>query len=169
MSYWSTTVNDRHSGGTWVIVVSFACAYLLAVYPLPGWAVWARPEWVTLVLIYWVVALPQRVGILTAFGVGLILDILEGALLGQNALSLAVVAFLALVLYQRLRAFNFWQQVAVVFLLLGVNQLLCQWIQNITSVGATNLLFLLPALVGAALWPGVLSLLRHFRRSYHVR
>ncbi len=103
-----------------------------------------------------------------AFSVGLLLDILEGALLGQNALSLSVVAFLALVMYQRLRVFNLWQQAAVVFVLLGLNQLICQWIQNITSAGALNLLFLLPALAGAALWPGVLSLLRHFRRTYHV-
>jgi rod shape-determining protein MreD len=161
-------INDSEVGGTWVILASFVCAYLLAIYPIPGWAMWARPEWVAMVLIYWVVALPQRVGVMVAFCAGLMLDIIEGALLGQNAFSLSVVAFLALIMYQRLRVYNLWQQAVVVFVFLGLNQLLCQWIQNITSAGAVNLLFLLPAIVGAALWPGVLSLLRHLRRAYHV-
>jgi rod shape-determining protein MreD len=168
MCCWSIIVNDMRANGSWVILTSFCCAYLLAVYPLPGWALWARPEWVALVLIYWVVALPQRVGIVVAFVAGLVLDIIEGSVLGQNAFSLSLVAFLALVMYQRLRVFNLWQQAAVIFLLLGFNQLLCQWIQSLTSVGAVSMVFMLPALVGAALWPVVMYLLRHLRRTYHV-
>jgi rod shape-determining protein MreD len=123
---------------------------------------------VALVLVYWVVALPQRVGILSAFAVGLVVDIVEGAVLGQNALALSVVAFLALVLYQRVRLFNLWQQAGVVFMLLGINQLLVQWVQNVTSQGAQSLFFLMPALVGSLLWPGVFILLRHLRREFRV-
>ncbi len=161
-------MNEARASGAWVIFATFICAYLLAVLPFPLWAEWARPEWVALVLIYWVVALPQRVGIVVAFSAGLMLDLIEGAVLGQNAFSLSVVACLALVMYQRLRVFNLWQQAGVVFMLLGIHQMLCQWIQNLTSAGAQSLLFLLPALVGAALWPGVLLFLRHLRRSLHV-
>ena len=144
MCCWCITVIDDRSQGTWVILTTFFLALVLAVFPLPAWAQWARPEWVALVLIYWVIALPQRVGILVAFAVGLLLDAIEGAYLGQNALSLSVVAFLALVMYQRLRVFNIWQQAGVVFLLLGLYQLLCQWIQNLTGSGASSLMFLLP-------------------------
>lgn len=161
-------MNSRGPSGLWVIAATFLVAFLLAVAPLPGWLGWARPEWVALVLIYWVVALPQRVGVLTALVVGVMLDILEGAVLGQNALALSVVAFLALILYQRVRVFNLWQQGAVVFMLLGINQLLVQWIQNATSEGAQSLIFLTPALMGALLWPGVFMVLRHLRRLYRV-
>ena len=161
-------MNQQAAQGTSVIVISFLVAMLLAVFPLPLWAAVARPEWVALVLIYWVVALPQRVGVLVAAAVGLVLDILEGAVLGQNGLSLAVVAFLSLILYQRVRVFNLWQQAGVVFILLVLNQVLAQWIQTITGSGARNLWFLFPALVGALLWPGVMGILRYLRRQYRV-
>ena len=157
------------SRGQWVIALSFSVAYLLAIYPLPRWAEWARPEWVALVLIYWVIALPQRVGIGTAFAAGLLLDVFEGAVLGQNALSLSVLAWFSLLVHQRLRVFNLWQQALSVFLMLGVHQILCQWIQNMAGAGAPDLWFLVSAVSGAALWPGVLLVLRHQRRTYHVQ
>ncbi len=159
---------QQASQGTWVIVLSFAVAFLLAVFPLPVDLRWARPEWVTLVLIYWAIALPQRVGILVAFIVGLLLDVLEGSVLGQNALSLSVVTYLALVLYQRLRVFNMLQQASVIFVMVGINQLVSQWVQNLTGVGAVSLLFLLPAFLSALLWPAVLTALRSLRRHFQV-
>ena len=154
--------------GTWVIVATLAVAFLLAVYPMPITLRWARPEWVTLVLIYWVIALPQRVGIVASFCVGLLLDVLEGSVLGQNALSLSVVAYLSLVLYQRLRVFNMVQQASVIFVMVGINQLVPQWVQNLTGVGAVSLLFLLPAFLSALLWPAVLTILRSLRRRFQV-
>ena len=127
-----------------------------------------RPEIVTLVLIYWVIALPHRVGILASFIVGLLLDVTEGTTLGQNALSLSVVAYLSLLLYQRLRQFNMVQQIAVVFVMVGINQLVSQWVQNLTGVGAVSLRFLVPALLSALLWPAIMSLLRFLRREFRV-
>ena len=156
------------SHGTWVIAASFIAAFLLAIYPLPQSLLWARPEWVTLVLIYWVIALPQRIGVFVSFMIGLLLDLLEGSVLGLNALSLAVVAYLSLVLYQRLRLFNMWQQAAVVFVMVGINELVGQWVQNLTGIGSRSLFFLLPALISALLWPAVMTLLRHLRRQYGV-
>lgn len=160
---------QQSSQGMWVIACSFAVAFLLAVAPLPHSMLWARPEWVTLVLIYWVIALPQRIGILVSFTVGLLLDSLEGAMLGQNALSLSVVAYLSLVLYQRLRVFNMWQQAAVVFVMVGINQMVGQWLQNLSGINAGNPLFLMPIAISALLWPGVMALLRQLRRHFQVR
>ncbi len=159
---------QQASHSTWVIAASFIVAFLLAIYPLPHSLLWARPEWVTLVLIYWVIALPQRIGIFVSFVLGLALDLLEGSVLGQNALSLAVVAYLSLVLYQRLRLFNMWQQAGVVFVMVGINELVGQWVQNLTGIGSRSFFFLLPALISALLWPAVMTLLRHLRRQYGV-
>ena len=89
-------------------------------------------------------------------------------MLGLNALSLAVVAYLSLVLYQRLRLFNMWQQAAVVFVMVGINELVGQWVHNLTGIGSRSLFFLLPALISALLWPAVMTLLRHLRRQYGV-
>lgn len=152
----------------WAILCSLVLALVLAVIPLPQWLLWGRPEWVALVLIYWVIALPHRVGLLTALLLGLVLDVLEGAVMGQNALSLAVVATLSLTLYQRLRVFSLGQQAALVFVLVGINQMIGQWVQNLQGAGAGTLLFMLPAISSALLWPFVLHSLRGVRRYYRV-
>jgi rod shape-determining protein MreD len=143
-------------------------AYVLAVLPLPQWLLWGRPEWLALTLIYWTIALPHRVGIMTGLLLGVGLDVLEGAVFGQNAFALVVVALLSLTLYQRLRVYGLWQQAGVVFVLIGINQLICQWVQNLQGVGARSLLFLLPAFSSALLWPVVLLTLRGLRRHYRV-
>ena len=159
---------DQGPHAYWLIVASFFCALVLAVLPMPAWLTWGRPEWVALVLVYWVIALPHRVGLVTALGLGLLLDIAEGAVLGQNAFALVVLALLSLLLYQRLRVFSVIQQSAVVFVLVGINQMICQWVQNLEGAGAITLLFLLPAFSSALIWPFVLHLLRGLRRSFRV-
>lgn len=159
---------DQEPGGYGVILLSFVAAYTLAVLPLPQWLLWGRPEWVALTLIYWAIALPHRVGMVTGLLLGVGLDVLEGAVLGQNAFALVVVALLSLTLYQRLRVYSLWQQASVVFVLIGINQLICQWVQNLEGAGAGSLLFLLPAFSSALLWPVVLHTLRGLRRYYRV-
>lgn len=159
---------DEGPHAYWVIFATFFFAFVLAVVPLPQWSLWSRPEWVALALIYWVIALPHRVGMLTALLLGLGLDVLEGAVLGQNAFALLVLAVLSLTLYQRLRVFSLPQQAGVVFVLVGINQLVCRWVQNLEGTGDGSLLFLLPALSSALMWPVVLHLLRGLRRHYRV-
>ena len=159
---------ERGASGYWIILLTFLGAYVLAVMPLPQWLLWARPEWVALALIYWTIALPHRVGMVTGLILGVGLDVLEGAVLGQNAFALVVVALLSLTLYQRLRVYSLPQQAGVVFILIGINQLVCQWVQNLEGAGARTLFFLLPALSSAMLWPVVLHGLRGLRRHYRV-
>lgn len=159
---------EREGHGYGVILLTFIAAYVLAVLPLPVWLQSGRPEWVALTLIYWSIALPQRVGIVTALVLGIGLDVLEGSVLGQNGLALIVVSVLTLILYQRLRVYSLWQQAGVVFILVGINQLICQWVQNFEGVGNLPRFFLLPALTSALLWPVVLHVLRGMRRYYRV-
>lgn len=159
---------EAEGRGYGVILLTFFAAYVLAVLPLPEWLKWGRPEWVALALVYWTIALPHRVGITTGLLLGIGLDVLDGAVLGQNALALVVVAVLSLILYQRLRVYSIWQQAGVVFVIVGINQLICQWLQNLQGVGAQSLQFLLPAVSSALVWPVVLLILRGLRRRYRV-
>ncbi|NQX87910.1 MAG: rod shape-determining protein MreD [Halioglobus sp.] len=160
---------QRQGSGYLVILVTFLVAAVLTVIPLPTWLQWARPEWTTLTLIYWCMALPHRIGIATGLLAGLGVDILEGAVLGQNALALVVVALLSLLLYQRLRVYSLAQQAGVVFILVGIHQLICQWVQNIEGVSVVPPQFLLPAVTSALLWPVVLLVLRRLRRNFEIR
>jgi rod shape-determining protein MreD len=121
-----------------------------------------------MVLIYWTIALPHRGGLLTGLCVGVALDAIEGAVFGQNAFSLMVMALLSLVLYQRLRVFNVLQQAGTIFLLIGINQLIGQWVQNLQGRSTESVLFLLPAFSSMLMWPVVLHILRSVRRKYRL-
>ena len=153
----------------WVIFLSLFIAYLLAIVPFPEWAMNYRPEWVPIVLIYWIIALPYRVGIGSAFVAGLVLDVLEGSTLGVNALALVVVAYVALSLHQRMRMFSALQQSGLVLALVGLNLMLCNWLQILTGQSVpSNLMFLMAALTSAVIWPSLFQLLRQIRRSFDV-
>ena len=160
---------QQQSRASWVIVLSFFVAYLLAIVPFPDWAMNYRPEWVPMVLIYWVMALPYRIGIGVAWCVGLLLDILEGSALGLNAMALVIVAYVTLSLHLRMRMFSSLQQSGLVLALIGLNLVLCHWLQIITGqTFASNLLFLSSALTSAFLWPWLFQLLRQVSRSFSV-
>jgi len=165
-------VADQSARGWWVILVSFFVAMILAVIAVPGLLPWEfgflRPDWVLLVLIYWVIALPQRVGILTGWLLGLMMDVLLGTLLGQHAMVFMVVVYVAANLYQRLRMFAVWQQSLVVFALVGLAQLMSYWIESLVGEIDWSLWLLLPAVMSALVWPWMFLLLRFMRRFFGV-
>ncbi|OPX54958.1 rod shape-determining protein MreD [Oceanospirillum multiglobuliferum] len=152
-----------------IISLSFLFALLLSAMPLPDRLLWFQPEWVSMVLIYWCIALPNRVGVFSGFFVGLCVDLLEGALLGQNALISAVLAALSLQLYQRLRNYGAWQQAMMVGVLIGISLMIAQWIQNLTGVAADTIAFMLPALTSTILWPWLFIAMRTIRRRFQIR
>ncbi len=97
------------------------------------------------------------------------MDVLEGSLLGLNALALALLAYLSLSLYQRMRMFTAVQQSITVLILVGIHQLLSFWVLTANSQNtATNLIFMLSALSSAIIWPFVFIGLRYVRRTFQV-
>lgn len=160
----------KKTHATWVIVLSILIAYLLAVVPLPVWAMNYRPEWIPMVMIYWVMALPYRIGIGWAFFIGLFLDVLEGSILGLNAMALVIIAYITLSLHLRLRMFSTVQQAGLVLALVGLNLMICNWLQIVTGqTVASNMMFLMAALTSAVIWPSIFQLMRQTRRSFDVR
>lgn len=162
-------MTEERAGGGLIVFGTFLIALVLSQIPMPDMLTWARPAWVLLVLIYWVMALPHRIGLVSAFTLGLVLDLVRGAVLGLDALSLTLIAFLVLLLYKRMRMFPLWQQSGLILVLVGINQLLFHWMQGITGTTSGSLLFLLPAAVSAFVWPWLFLLLRSVRRLFHIR
>ncbi len=161
------SIGQHHGGG--VIALSFIIALALHMLALPDWAEPLRPDWLVLVLVYWCIALPERVGVVIGWLAGLLLDVASGALLGQNALTLAIVAYLALRLHQRIRVFPLWQQSVSVMLLVTLHLMLALWIKGIIGQSIETWAYWLPALSSLLAWPLVYLTLRHLRREYRVR
>lgn len=153
----------------WVIAATFLVALMLTAVPLPAWATAWRPAWVAMVLIYWCLALPDVVGLLTAFGIGLLLDAMLSAPLGQNALALTTIAYVCTAAHQRLRLFPLGQQAFFIGVLILLYLVIIVGVRFTLSLQRPDLLrFWFPALTSAALWPWLFVLLRDLRRRAHL-
>lgn len=99
-------------------------ALLISILPIPNWAMGLRPEFIPLFLIFWSTALPDRVGLGTAWIVGFILDLFrDGAIGGQYAFACVLVVFIAIKIHQRFRIYPIWQQSVIVGFMIGLFQL----------------------------------------------
>jgi rod shape-determining protein MreD len=158
--------------GGWVILLSIAIAMMLAVAhlpeDLPQWLGHLRPAWVLLVVFYWVMALPDRLGMITAWLVGLLLDVLQGDPLGVNGFCLAALTYVTWSLYERLRMYTIPQQGVVVFLLVLGTELLRSLVGLSVRDEQLDWWLVLPAVMSMVLWPFVSLLLQRLQRQFAV-
>ena len=157
---------SAQSQNGWIIWLTFFIALLLGIVPFPHFES-LRPLFMALLLAFWALELPQRVGMVTAWCLGIAQDVLDGTFLGHNALILTLITFLVLSLQQRVRMFPMWQQSLVVLVIFGLAQLLQLWLSALTGNRET-LAVLLPALISALLWPWVSFGLRGLRRRFKI-
>ena len=139
----------------WFIAVTVFVALLLAVMPLPYQWLWFRPAFTALLVIFWITRMPENLGVGFAWTVGILEDLVTGAALGTHALALALLAYFSLLTYRRTRAFNSAQQLMWVFILVGINQVVGNWVHSLAGKPVPRLTFLWPAVTSALLWPWV--------------
>lgn len=147
---------------------TFAVAILLSIMPGPTWAEPFRPDWVGLVLIYWCMAIPNRVGVGTGWALGLVMDVLYGSLLGLHALAKGIVAFVAVRFHPQLRMFPRWQQAVAVLVLLLLNQVFVIWVRGAIGSAPESIGYWTPSIVGLLVWPWLFIILRDIRRRGHI-
>ena len=154
--------------GMWVIALTYVAALVLTIWPLPHWFEPFRPAWVALTTIYWCLWLPQRVGVIVGFTAGLLLDALAGTLLGEHALALVILAWMALWTHLQVRVFPWWQQSFVVMCMLLVYSFLLFWVDGMLGYTTGAGLRWTPVLVSALLWPWAVQVLMRVQRHYQV-
>ena len=152
--------------GRLVIATTFVIALLLTALPMPELAAIWRPAWVALVLIYWCMAAPERVGVAVGWMAGVLLDVMTGTLLGQHALGLTVVAWVAHHTHRRVRVLPLWRQAITVFVLLFIYQALVLWSNGIRGMPVEATAYWTSPLVSTLLWPWLFVVLRVVRRRY---
>jgi len=157
----------KKRGGS-IVFITIIVAMLLTIMPLPEVLRPFRPEWIALVLIYWCIAIPSKVNIGVAWLAGLCMDVLTGTLLGQHALALAVIAFIAVKLHKQIRVYPLWQQALTVFTMIALGQLLIVWIKGITGESPQTWVYWAPSITSAIVWPWIYLFLRRLRRVYRV-
>jgi rod shape-determining protein MreD len=136
----------------WASTLSLVLTLALVAVPLPDSVAPLRPDWVAVVLLYWSLMAPRHFSLLTAFWMGIALDTLSGALLGQNALALLVVVYLAEKFHLRLRVFPLSQLAITVFLLLGLYEFILFWIDGMAGRSVPLVERWVPPLTGTLVW-----------------
>ena len=81
------------------IAFSLTCAFMLNLLPWGHWI--GAPDFVALVLVFWGIHQPRKVGIGVAFFMGLLMDVHDATLLGENALAYTLLSYLAIMIHRR--------------------------------------------------------------------
>ena len=147
----------------WVLPASVLVALLLGLLPLPPLLQPLRPYWLALVVAYWVIEDPNRIGLGFAFVVGLLADLTFGSLLGEQALRLLVMAFILQRFRARLRFFPLWQQALAIGGLLLNDRIVTAALHIALGTPTLPAMFWLAPLAGMLLWAPVFLLLDALR------
>ncbi len=162
----NSTMMPQHSWYT--VPLTVLVAFILTMLPMPDWTVWLRPAWILMVVIYWVMMMPHRVNVGTAWLIGIFLDVVNGTLLGEHALAMTLVAYLVARMNSRLRMFPLLQQGFIVFLLVLLYQFILFCVQGFLGQLPSTWLYWLPPLTSMLLWPWVFSIIRDCRRRFRA-
>lgn len=141
------------------IFTTLLLAVLLEMIPLPHGSTRWLPDFISLVLLYWVINQPRRVNVGIAFLMGLVADLATAGMLGQHALAYSVTAYLALSRQRQLIMFNLGQQALSVLALMLCNQSIMVVARMLTGSAFVGWSYFLPPLIGALLWPLLTKLL----------
>ncbi|QSX29673.1 rod shape-determining protein MreD [Shewanella cyperi] len=155
--------------GRLVVWLTLLAGLVFQIMPLPALVEGWRPDWLLMVMIYWAMALPHRYNILTAWLLGVVLDVMLGATFGVRALGFSLVTYVVVLHFQRLRNFPMWQQALVITSLIVLYHLVVFWAEYVLQKAQFNVDVFWPALSSLFIWPWAFWLLRRLRRRYKVR
>jgi rod shape-determining protein MreD len=150
------------------IFITVLISIILAMLPMPDWTAWLRPAWVLMILIYWALMTPYYVSVGIAWVTGLVMDLLNGTLLGEHALAFTIVIFFVSKLYIRLRMYPLLQQGLSIFVFILLYQFIIYCIQGFIGQLPSSHLYWLSAVTSMLLWPWLFVVMRDYRRWFKV-
>jgi len=128
-----------------------------------------KPHLLMLIMAYWLIALPHRIGMGMAFLLGIVLDLFSGSLLGIHAFILSCIAYLLMFKFQLIRNLALWQQSIIIFAVsLCYNSLVFLFQVSIYHTITISPLILVSSIVDGILWIVIYLFLRLIRRSFAI-
>ena len=135
------------------LFIALTLGVALAVNLLPLGRYPARPDLLALVLLFWGMHQPQRVGLGVAFGFGLVMDVHQGALLGQHALAYTLLSYFAITIHRRLLWFTVPAQALQILPLFAAAHAIELVLRLLVGGMFPGWSFALAPLIEALLWP----------------
>ena len=126
---------------------------MMTIMPLPEFFHGIRIEWVSLAIIFFSMMNVSLMGVIAAWAIGLLLDLLQGGLLGENALILSIISYLSYRFRFQVRVYPDWQLMIVTLFFLSFGNLISLWIRGFSG----RMLFVteewLSIFIAALIWP----------------
>ncbi|VFP81988.1 Rod shape-determining protein MreD [Candidatus Erwinia haradaeae] len=142
------SLNYFRSCKYWLIWLSFLVALILQSMPWPESLSLFRPSWLLLILIYWILIMPDRINIGTAFSMGIVTDLIYGSTLGLHSLAFSVIAYIVSRQNHQICNLMLWKQALSIIIL--------AWVMDII-IFISNLLVINVVFCPEQLWNGVTS------------
>ncbi|MGB0893326.1 MAG: rod shape-determining protein MreD [Parashewanella sp.] len=161
-------MNYQAPSGRIIVWFTFIVSLILQVMPLPEVVKVWRPDWLLLTMICWAIYLPHRYGVITAFALGVVLDILLGATIGVRALAFSITIYLVMLYQQRLINFPRWKQSLIVFVMMIVYHSIVYWVELILGETEFSIALFYPALSGIMFWRWAYWMIRRIAQRYRV-
>ena len=133
--------------------LSFFVAFMLNMLPLTGWLLTIRPDFVAVILLYWAIQHPRKVGFTPVFVLGLVMDVTDGSLFGQHALAYCVLMAAGVAWHRRVSLFGIQGQMLHVLGMLLVAQLIVLAVQLAAGNAFPGWWYFLPSVSGCLIWP----------------
>lgn len=134
----------------WFILISLLIALLLNFLPTSAWP-W-MPDWVALVIVFWSIREPRRIGMGWGFVLGLAMDVADASLMGQHALAYVLVSYAASALSRRILWFPLRHQALHVLPLLVLVQLVQFGVRAMPGVELPGWSYFIAPCTGSMLW-----------------
>lgn len=141
------------------LFVALSLALALGFNLLPMGRMPGIPDLLALALVFWNVHQPRRVGVGMAFVFGVLMDVHQGALLGQHALAYTLLSFVAITIHRRLLWFGLAEQALQVLPVFILGHLVALAVRLIAGGMFPGWSLLLAPLFEALLWPLAAALL----------
>lgn len=151
-----------------VIYFTFFICLVAAIFPLPIMFNAFRPEWMVLVVFYWIIALPHRINIGHGFILGLLLDLLLGSILGMHGLLFSLLAYFTSINFQRFRNFTLVQTTLLLGLFIFLSKIGLYLIASSMQEIVLHRHYFWSVFTSMLIWPWFFLFMRYIRIHFKV-
>lgn len=150
------------------VLLSMFIGGVLSLVDLPEWLFYFRPDWVALIVTFWILAFPDRLSIGFGLVSGIFLDFILVKPLGLNAMGFILLAYLVGHWSSQIRALTLWQQCVFLVVLFAV----CKLLIGLIAVATTDFVFTrfywYTALGNLVFWPLLFMILQEVKQAFLV-
>ena len=141
------------------LFIAFSLGLAMVLNMLPWGRDWVVPDFLALVLVFWNIKQPRKVGMGLAWVFGMLMDVHEASVLGEHALAYSLLSYFAITLHRRVPWFSVTGQMAHLFPLFLSAQLVTWAVRLLTGGMSPTPWMFLESILTTLLWPLVSALL----------